>query len=123
MLDDLGERGNDLRIELGTSVRDQLGNRGLTIHRLTIRPVSGHGVVGVTREDNPRGQWDFLARKAIGITGAVPALVAGAHNLAHTPEQPANSVEHELAFDRVVLDDLELLLGQRSRLVKDVLRD
>ena len=121
VLDHLGERGDDLRIELRPVVRDQLVDRGFARHGPAVRPVGGHRVVGVAGEHDPSGQWDFLAGQAVGITGPVPALVARAHDLAHSAEQPANTVEHELTLDRVVLDDLELRSRECGRLVQDFL--
>jgi hypothetical protein len=49
--------------------------------------------------------------------------VAGADEAADVPEQAADLLEHELALDRVRVDDRALLRGQAPRLVDDLLRD
>ena len=95
--------------------------RRLARHRLPVRPVRGHRVVGVAREHDPSGDRDLLAGQAVRIAESVPALVARAHDLADPPEESANTVEHELPLDRVVLDDLELRGRECGRLVQDFL--
>ena len=92
-------------------------------HGGAVRAIRRHRVVGVAREDDPRGDRNLLADEAVRIAAAVPALVTGAHDLADAREQAADPIEHELTLDRVVLDHLELALGERRRLVEDLLGD
>ena len=68
-------------------------------------------------------QWDLLADEAVGVAGAVPVLVARAHDPADVPEDAADLREHALAFDRVRLDQLEFFVSQLARLVDDLGRD
>jgi hypothetical protein len=56
---------------------------------------------------------------AVGIAEAVPALVTGTHDRTHVLE-PLDRGEDLLAELRMLLDDLELLVGQRPRLLQDL---
>ena len=56
---------------------------------------------------------------AVRVPEPVPTLVAGAHDRAHVGE-PIDRREDLLAQLRVLLDDLELLVRERPRLVQDL---
>ena len=112
-----------MRVELRAGVVADLGQRVLAAHRLAVGAVGGHRVVRVAAEDDPRGERDLLAGEAVRVAPAVPALVAGADDLADARHQAADAVEQQLALDRVRLDQLELLVGELGRLVQDLLGD
>jgi hypothetical protein len=78
-------------------------------------------VIGVDHEHDARADRDLRAPQAIGIAAAVPALVVVADDLAH-PAEKGHGRQNLLAHHRVALDDLELLRGQRPRLVEDRVR-
>ena len=63
-----------------------------------------------------------VADQPVGVAAAVPLLVRRAHDPADLAEEAAHAVEHPLALDRVRLDDEPLVVGQRARLVDDLLR-
>ena len=67
-----------------------------------IGPVGRHRVEGVAGADDPGLDRDRLAGEAVGVAGAVPALVAGADDRADLAEEAADALEHALAFDRVL---------------------
>jgi len=78
-------------------------------------------VVGVAHEDDAGLEWNRLPGQAVGITLAVPALVAGANYLSNPAEHASDPVEHVLALDRVGLDDLELVVAEPCGLVENLL--
>ena len=67
---------------------------------------------------------DLLAREPVRVAGPVPALVAGADDPADLAEEAADA-ERASARPSIVcaLDDLPLLVGERARLVDDLVRD
>ena len=95
----------------------QLGD-GLGMgHRLTIRAVGRHRVVGVAREDDARADGDRVAGDAVGIPPAVPALVLVADDPGHAA-QPRDGAQDALADDRVVLHELPLVLAELPGLLR-----
>src|SRR5919109_1050694 len=85
-------------------------------------PVGRHRVEGVAAADDARDERDVVARKPVRIAEPVVSLVARTHDVPDLAEQAADLLEHALALDRVLLDDLALLVGQRAGLVDDLLR-
>jgi hypothetical protein len=100
----------------------QLCDRGLARQRRAVGPRGRHRVVRIRDGDDPGGERDRLADQAVGVAGAVDALVGGAHDLADVAQVAADAVEHALADDRVLAHDHPLVVGQRAGLVEDLLR-
>ena len=87
--------------------------------RRAVGPRRGHRVVGVADGDDARRQGYRLARDAVGVTGAVPALVRGADDVAD-PAQRRGGGEDALADERVLADECPFVLGERARLAQDL---
>src|SRR6266851_4503679 len=117
------ERLDDRGVELRSCVFLQFGDRLAERQRASIAAVGGHGVEGVAAHHDPCRPRDPFACEAVGIAAAVPALVAGADERADLAEEAADPREQAFALDRVCLDQLALVGGQRARLVDDLLRD
>src|SRR4051794_6710151 len=83
-----------------------------------IRAVGRHRVVRVADEDDPRLERDLLARDAVGIAAAVPALVAVAHDLAHLL-QLLDRRDDPLTELGMRLHDRALFRGQAAGLRED----
>src|SRR3954464_4546052 len=66
---------DDLRVELVAGAALELGHRVGDGQRRPVGAVRGHRAVGVARADDARGERDGLARDAVGVAVAVPALV------------------------------------------------
>ena len=79
-------------------------------------------MVGVAGGDDPRAERDGGAGEPVWVAGAVPALVAGAHE-PRDGLQGGRGVEDPLADDRVLAHELRLGVGQRSGLVQDLVGD
>ena len=89
------------------------------------RPVGAaadDGVEGVGERDDAGAERDALALQAVGIAGAVPALVVVADD-GREVARHAQRVADALADLGVLAHDPELVLGQRPGLVQDVLGD
>src|SRR6185503_20373489 len=89
---------------------------------LAVRPVGGHRVERVAHEDDPGLDRNLLAGLAVGIAGAVPALMAPADDRPHLRET-LDRREDPLAELGVRLDHAPLLRRQRPRLEQDARRD
>ena len=80
-LDDLeAERVDDRGVELLAGAAAQLGQRVFDRVRGAVDAVGHHRVEGVADGDDAGAERDVLAGEAVGVAGAVPALVAGAHD-------------------------------------------
>ena len=88
----------------------------------TVGAVARHRVVRVADEDDPRLERDLLAGEPVRIAGAVPALVAVAHDRADLLE-PVDRSDDPLAELGMGLDDQPLRLGQATGLREDLARD
>ena len=69
------QRVDDARVELRAGDAAQLGVRGGGRARRAPRARRGHRDERVAREQDPRGERDLLAGEAVGVAGAVEALV------------------------------------------------
>lgn len=75
VVDNGEQRVYNLRVELGAGVSDHLGSGLLETDRLTIGPVGDHRVEGVAHQNDAAGKRDVVARNAVWVALAVPALV------------------------------------------------
>jgi len=80
-------------------------------------------MVGVANEDDTGLQGDGTAREAVWIATTIPALVAGANDLAHAAKQSSDAVEHVLAFDGVGFHQRKLFVTELGGLVENLLGD
>src|SRR3954451_5800587 len=103
----LEEDVDHVRIELRARALAQPLARFLAAQPLAVGPVGRHRVERVADEDDPRLVRDVFAGLAVRVAGAVPALVAAAHDRAHLG-QPLDRLEDPLAELRVHLDDRAL---------------
>ena len=83
--------------------------------------VRGHGGEGVADEDDLGAERDAVAREAVRVAAAVPALVAGADELPDA-HQRGRGLHDPLADQRVAAHERPLLLVERPALVQDGLR-
>src|SRR4029079_2393575 len=74
-LDDHGEGGDDVRIELGAGVGVELLERLLARDRQAVGPRRGHGREGVTDGDDAGCERDRVAGEPVRVARSVPALV------------------------------------------------
>ncbi len=91
-------------------------------HRRAVGAVGRHRVVGVAGEEDAGAERDRLAGEAVGVAAAVPALVGGADDRPDRGEE-LDRPDDPLADDRVLLDLVPLLVGQRAGLVEGPARD
>ena len=70
---------HDPRVELGAGAALELLARRGDRERRAVGAVGDERVPGVAGQHDPRGERDVLAREAVGIAAAVPALVRVAH--------------------------------------------
>ena len=85
--------------------------------------VGGHRVEGVARRATiARAERDLLAGEAVRVAGAVPALVAGAHEPRDAAERGRGG-DDALADQRVAADERPLVLVERPGLVEDRVGD
>ena len=102
----------------------QLAGRVLDAPGLLVGALVHEDVEDVGDVDEPRLERDRLAREAVGIAAAVPALVVRAGDPLRDAEHLRLAVgEHARAEHRVRLDDLELLVGELAGLEQDRVRD
>src|SRR3954447_19404776 len=119
-----GERANRLGIELRPGAAGDLPRGGLDGPRLLVRTLVDEDVEHVGDVHEPRLDRDRLARQAVRIPAAVPALVVMARDRLRGLQQVRPAVgQHARAEHRVRLDDLELLVGQLAGLEQDRVRD
>ena len=115
------EGADDARVERAAGLVLERGERDRFRHGAAIRAIAREGVVVVDDADDPRAERDVLADQAVGIAGAVPALVVRADQRDDRIRE--RHVRDDLGADaRMRLDAGELLGGERARLREDVLR-
>ena len=108
----------ELRAGAAFELRTRLGGR----QRLAVGPVDPERVPGVAGQHDPRGQRDRLAREAVRIAVAVPALV-------RVPDRGRDRVEagqraqDALADRGMRVDERPLLLLEPARLVQQAVGD
>ena len=111
-----------LGVELAPGVAAQLVDRLGRGPRAAVGAIAGHRVVGVGDEEDARGVGDRRAREAVGVAGAVEALVGMADPGRHGLQ--ALDPSDDLGPGSRVLGHQGVLLGcQRPRLAQDVLGD
>src|SRR5262249_54838751 len=114
------ERGDDLRIKLGSGGSLQVFDRFIAVERAPVLPVLVQRVEAIyDRQDSGRYR-DLLAGKPVGITTPVPSLVVIPDDR-HNRVGESNSLQYLRADDRVNLHLLELGGGQFAGLVQDVI--
>src|SRR5207247_4588687 len=87
-----------------------------------IRPGAHERVVDVEHADDLRGEWDFIALEAVGVTGPVVPLVVPADDGFEVPGE-LDARQQLDPPDRVHLHQLALLARERTRLAKQLVRD
>ena len=114
------ERLDSIRVKLGAGLLAQDVDRLLVRRRVAVGTGRGDRVERVGHRDDPGPQRDVLTAKAVGIAGAVEALMV----MADDPGELgiAQRGDHLGAVDWMALDHFEFLVGQASRLVEDGLR-
>src|SRR5688500_9126263 len=80
------ERLDHLRVELRAGVLAKLAERVAVGHRLAVRAVARHRVVGVAGENDAAAHGDRVADEPVGVPAAVPALVLVADDPRHAAE-------------------------------------
>ena len=109
---EVGEDVDEVGIELAPRVLSKLGERLVAAARVSIGALAGHGVESVDDRDDARRERDVVAGEAVGITGAVVALVMVSHGGGHRRREPERP-QQPLAHRRMRLDRFEPLgLGQ-----------
>ena len=88
-------------IELRPGAASELGHRGLVRERAAVGAVGRHRAPGIARADDARDERDLLAGEPVGI--AVPSQCSWQERTMRPDlaEQPAGTLEHLLAEDRV----------------------
>ena len=94
----------------------------LTRHGRAIGAVARHRRVGIARCDHPRGKRDLLGCKPVAVPGSVPAFVRRPDDRPDTAKR-RRPAEDPLADERVLLDELPLLVRERPRLLQDGVRN
>ena len=69
---------DDCRVELGSGVAFEFGERVGLGSGVLVAALGGHGVKGVADSNDARAERNIRAGEPVGISVAVPAFVAGA---------------------------------------------
>src|SRR5262245_34748004 len=109
--DELRDDGDDLRIELGAGAALELADGCVRRERLAVGTRGRPRVVRVADGDDAGRQRDRPTRDAVGIAGAVPALVRRADDVAD-PAQRRGGREDALADQSVLADEGPLVLRE-----------
>src|SRR5919112_3397222 len=117
-LQHLEKRVDDARIELRPGDAAQLLLGLLRRDSRAVGPLRRHRVVRVTGEQDPRAERDLLPGEAVGVPGAVPALVRGPHQR-HRVGEEVDRRQDSLADQGMALDGRPLLVRERPGLVED----
>src|SRR5271167_3121842 len=81
--------------------------------RFTIRPVTGHGIEGVCKSEDPGPKWNIVSRQPVWIAFAViPFMMVTDKDTGGLQELDLG--EHLLSPDSVGLNDGVLIIGQAS---------
>ena len=116
----LQERLHHLRVEVRPGfVHDQVAG-ALVRPAGAVRPVAGKGVVDVGHGEDSSGERDVLRAQAIGIAAPVPFFVVAPHGTDHRRRE-LHRLQNADAQLGVALDQRELVVGEASRLVQNVL--
>ena len=122
----LPEHLNEFRdnegVKLTAGAPAQLGNGGLRVHGPAVGAIVGHGVIGIHHGNDPAEQGNALPAQAVGITGAVPALVMMADFIGNAPELIV-AVGNFVALDRMGFQNGPLVGGQLAGLVENFQRN
>ena len=97
-----------------------------TRHRVAVRAVGEHGVVGVGDGEHARDERDALAGEAVRVAGAVPALVVVAQDRGDARQSGALGelrARVRMSLDGVVLAGLEPARLEQDRARHDDLAD
>ena len=116
------ERRDTARAELGGGGAAKLGERLVERPGRAVDAGRQHRVERVGDVDDPRAERDLLALQAVGIAGAVEALVVVADRRNGVAEE-AEPVDDAGALVGVALHQRPLLLRQARRLQQDRVRD
>ena len=114
---------HDRGVELRARAARELGAGVLERQRLAVRAVGRHRVEGVAGADDPRLDRDVVAGEAVGVAGAVPALVAGADDPPTLASRPPTCSSIRCPSTVCVLHHGPLGVVERAVLVDDLVRD
>src|SRR5438876_11194567 len=85
LIDDIQERLDDVGIEVGGgAIADDL-QRLVMAERVSVGAIGGEGIVDVSYGEDAGGEWDVLTTEAVGIPGAIPALMVVFDDWEHGP--------------------------------------
>jgi hypothetical protein len=116
------QRRHHPRVELGAGaaleLRARLGDR----ERLAVGPLGDERVPGVAGQHDPRGERDRLARQALGIAAAVPALVRVTNGGRHRVEARQRA-QDALGGGGVLVHQRPLVLVEATGLVQHAVGD
>src|SRR5262245_9467445 len=118
----LTQRLDHARVELAPSVLPQLGDRLPDRARSAVATIGDDRVVGVARGDDPRSQWDRLAREPVRIALSIPSLVARADQPGDYPQRRRHG-QDALADGRVLSPATALPFAERAGLVQKLVGD
>ncbi len=113
------EGGDYAGIELAAGLGDDLFDRPSPRNRAPIRSIARHRIERVGDGEDPGAERNLSFRKAIRVTGAVPAFVVRTDDPKPLALKERDSREQLGADDRMPLDEMQLVLRQRAGLVHD----
>ncbi len=119
-----GDHGpHDHGVELAAGASDELAVGGSAGDRPTVRTGRGHDVERVSDRDDPRAVRDLLAAQALRVATAVVHLVVLDDHVAPLGEPGHERCGQVGSGDRVVPQELPLLVRRLGRLVQQLGRD
>ncbi len=116
------QRRHDPRVELGAGAALELDARLGDRERSAVGTIGDERVPGVAGQHDPRGERDRLAREAVGVAAAVPALVRVAHGGGDRLEARQRA-QDPLAGHRVLVHQRPLGLVEPAGLVQHAVGD
>src|SRR5262249_30726105 len=118
--DDVLERRDAARVELHVGLVAQQGQRLFLRPRCTVRTRRDQRVVDVAHGGDPRGEIELAVAQAARVARAVEPLVMVEDEPADRVVEAAELGEELPAALRMLLDDPELVVVQRSGLLEDL---
>src|SRR5450756_1556937 len=112
------ERVHHLGVILHTLPPYDLGRGAVRIHRLPVRGGTLHCVKSVRHRQDARAQWDGIPREAIDVAASVHRLVVMRDRGYHR-RKGILFRDYLSAYERVLLDLVELLGSEYTRLVDE----
>ena len=120
--EELAEQAHERRIELRAGVPSQLADGRLVADRPLVRPIAGHGVVGVGDGDDARTERDLVAAQPERIAVAREPLMV-VEDERHGLAQGGGLLEDDLGDPGVLDDGPPLGAREGGRLREDLGRD